>query len=88
MVSIRLKEILLHPLIQLYDDPLIDGIQFDFRLIRPKQKEILIKRLSAYLPSGIVLAIKWSTIDEAHFNFGIRMNSIKAIKVLFIVYDH
>lgn len=58
------------PFNSVYDDPLIDGIQFDFRLIRPKQKgEDFDQKTFGLFTIGDSVAIKWSTIDEAHFNF-------------------
>lgn len=52
------------------DDALIDGKKFEFRLIRPNARgQDFDQSTFGLFKIGDSVAIKWSTIDETHFNF-------------------
>lgn len=58
------------PFSSVNDDVLIDGKEFEFRLIRPNLPgEDFDQSNFGLFHTGDSIAIKWSTIDEAHFNF-------------------
>lgn len=52
------------------DDALIDGKKFEFRLIRPNERgQDFDQSTFGLFKIGDSVAIKWSAIDETHFNF-------------------
>lgn len=52
------------------DDALIDGKKFEFRLIKPNERgEDFDQSTFGLFKIGDSVAIKWSAIDESHFNF-------------------
>lgn len=58
------------PFSSVNDDILIDGKSFDFRLIRPrKEGEEFDQSTFGLFRTGDSITIKWTSIDEAHFNF-------------------
>lgn len=58
------------PFSSVNDDLLIDGKTFDFRLIRPrKEGEEFDQSTFGLFRTGDSITIKWTSIDEAHFNF-------------------
>lgn len=58
------------PFSSVNDDILIDGKTFDFRLIRPrKEGEEFDQSTFGLFRTGDSITIKWTSIDEAHFNF-------------------
>lgn len=60
----------LSPFNSVYDDALIDGKDFEFRLVRPDAPgEKFDQNTFGLFHIGDSIAVKWSTIDEAHFNF-------------------
>ena len=58
------------PFNSVYDDALIDGLPFEFRLIKPREEGEKFDNPSFGLfHTGDSIAIKWSSIDESHYNF-------------------
>lgn len=58
------------PFNSVYDDALIDGKDFEFRLVRPDAPgEKFDQSTFGLFHIGDSITVKWSTIDEAHFNF-------------------
>lgn len=58
------------PFSSVNDDILIDGKTFDFRLIRPRQEgEEFDQSTFGLFRTGDSISLKWTSIDEAHFNF-------------------
>lgn len=58
------------PFSSVNDDVLIDGKDFEFRLIKPNfPGEDFDQSSFGLFHTGDSVTIKWSTIDEAHFNF-------------------
>jgi hypothetical protein len=58
------------PFNSVFDDALIDGKKFEFRLIRPSLPgEDFDQTNFGLFRVGDSIEVKWSTIDESHFNF-------------------
>lgn len=59
-----------YPFNSVFDDPLINGKRFEFRLIRPNRPgEDFDQSTFGLFKVGDSVEIKWSTIDEGHYRF-------------------
>lgn len=60
----------LTPFNSVYDDPLINGKEFEFNLVRPNNTgEKFNQSTFGLFHIGDSVCVKWATIDKAHFNF-------------------
>ncbi|MEP7322485.1 MAG: DUF4249 domain-containing protein [Saprospiraceae bacterium] len=58
------------PFNSVFDDVLINGKDFEFRLIKPREPgEEFDQKTFGLFHTGDSISIKWACIDESHFNF-------------------